>query len=71
MSKKSGPSFVKAKHIQNKRIRGLESIAKSGLRNSEQIALMKPLSRKLRIDRETVEYQRRNREQRKACIYAS
>ena len=53
---KSGPLFFKAKHIQNKRIRGLESIAKSGLRNSEQIALMKPLSRKLRIDRETVEY---------------
>ena len=44
-----------SKHIQNKRTRGLESIAKSGLRNSEQIALMKPLSRKLRIDRETVE----------------
>ena len=52
---KSGSSFVESKHIQNKRIRGLESIAKSGLRNSEQIALMKPLSRKLRIDRETVE----------------
>ncbi len=52
---KSGSSFVESKHIQNKRIRGLESIAKSGLRNSEQIALMKPLSRKFRIDRETVE----------------
>ena len=54
-AQKSRSSFVESKHIQNKRIRGLESIAKSGLRNSEQIALMKPLSRKLRIDRETVE----------------
>ena len=54
-AEKNRPVFVGSKHIQNKRIRGLESIAKSGLRNSEQIALMRPLSRKLRIDRETVE----------------
>ncbi|MBT3888910.1 MAG: LPS-assembly protein LptD, partial [Nitrosomonadaceae bacterium] len=54
-AEKNRPAFVGSKHIQNKRIRGLESIAKSGLRNSEQIALMRPLSRKLRIDRETVE----------------
>ena len=54
-AQKSQSSFVESKYIQNKSIRGLESIAKSGLRNSEQIALMKPLSRKLRIDRETVD----------------
>ena len=54
-AEKNRSAFVESKHIQNKRIRGLESIAKSGLRNSEQIALMRPLSRKLRIDRETVE----------------
>jgi len=51
----SQSSFVESKHIQNKSIAGLESMAESGLRNSEQIALMKPLSRKLRIERETVE----------------
>lgn len=54
-AEKNRSAFVESKHMQNKRIRGLESIAKSGLRNSEQIALMRPLSRKLRIDRETVE----------------
>ena len=52
---KNRSAFVESKHIQNKRVKALESIAKSGLRNSEQIALMRPLSRKLRIDRETVE----------------
>jgi len=54
-AEKNRSAFVESKHIQNKRIRALESIAKSGLRNSEQIALMRPLSRKLSIDRETVE----------------
>jgi len=53
-SQKSQSSFVESKHIQNKSIGGLESMAESGLRNSEQIALMKPLSRKLKIGRETV-----------------
>ena len=49
-AQKSQPSFVQSKHIQNKKIKELESIAESGLRNSEQVALIKPLSRKLRID---------------------
>ena len=53
--KNSQSSFVESKHIQNKSISGLESMSESGLRNSEQITLMKPLSRKLRIGRETVE----------------
>ena len=41
-TKKNQSAFAKSKHIQNKNIQGLESIAGSGLRNGEQIALMKP-----------------------------
>ena len=52
-AQKNQSSFVKSKHIQ--RVKELESIAVSGLRNSEQIVLMKPPSRKSRMDREAIE----------------
>ena len=53
-NQKNQSEFAKSKHIQNKNIQELESIAGSGLRNGEQIALMKPLSPKQKIGREIV-----------------
>lgn len=53
-NQKNQSAFAKSKHIQNKNIQELESIAGSGLRNGEQIALMKPLSPKQKIGREIV-----------------
>ena len=53
-NQKNLSSFAESKHIQNHSIRELESIAGSELRNGEQIALMKPLSPKLKIGREIV-----------------
>ncbi len=51
-NQKNQSSFAESKHIQNQSVRELESIAGSELRNGEQIALMKPLSPKLKIGRE-------------------
>lgn len=51
-NQKNQSSFAESKHIQNQSIRELESIGGSELRNGEQIAMMKPLSPKLRIGRE-------------------
>ncbi len=53
-NQKNQYSFAESKHIQNQSVRELESIAGSELRNGEQIALMKPLSPKLKIGREIV-----------------
>jgi len=51
---KNQSSFAESKHIQNQSVRELASIAESELRNGKQIALMKPLSLKLKIGREIV-----------------
>ena len=53
-NQKNQSAFAKSKYIQNKNIQELESIAGSGLRNGEQIALMKPLSPKQKIGRAIV-----------------
>jgi LPS-assembly protein len=53
-NQKNQSSFAESKHTQNQSVRELESIAGSELRNGEQIALMKPLSPKLKIGREIV-----------------
>jgi hypothetical protein len=53
-NQKNQSSFSESNHIQNQSVRELESIAISELRNGEQIALMKPLSPKLKIGREIV-----------------
>jgi LPS-assembly protein len=51
---KNNSVFAESNHIQNQSVRELESIADSGLRNGEQVALMKPLSPKLKIGRAIV-----------------
>jgi LPS-assembly protein len=53
-NQKNQPSFAESKHILNQSVRELESMAGSELRSGEQIALMKPLSPKLKIGRELV-----------------